>query len=81
MPVVFIEGPPGIPLDARKRMVAKIHAAVEDAYAMGDTLIFLREYSRENVAINGVLHAATRPGATTPKKIRSTRGNASAVFP
>jgi len=31
----------------------KITEAIEDAYHIGDTLIFLREYPVENVAMDG----------------------------
>jgi len=44
MPVVFIEAPPGIRTDAKKKMVERITSAIDDAYHIGDTLIFLREY-------------------------------------
>jgi phenylpyruvate tautomerase PptA (4-oxalocrotonate tautomerase family) len=44
MPVLFIEAPPGIRPEAKKKLVEKITAAVDEAYHIGDTLIFLREY-------------------------------------
>ena len=47
MPVVFIEAPPGIKPEAKKQMVQKITAAIDDAYHIGDTLIFLRESLRK----------------------------------
>jgi phenylpyruvate tautomerase PptA (4-oxalocrotonate tautomerase family) len=57
MPVVFIEAPPGIRTDAKKKMVEKITAAIDEAYHIGDTLIFLREYPPENVAMEGHLQS------------------------
>ena len=39
MPVVFIEAPPGIRTDAKKRMVQKINTAIEEVYPIGETLI------------------------------------------
>lgn len=57
MPVVFIEAPPGIKPEAKKQMVQKITAAIDDAYHIGDTLIFLREYPAENVAMDGRLQS------------------------
>ena len=57
MPVVFIEAPPGIRTDAKKRMVQKINTAIEEVYPIGETLIFLREYSLDNVALNGGLQS------------------------
>ena len=53
MPVCFIEAPPGIRDEAKKRMVEKITSAIGEAYHIGDTLIFLREYPAENVAQDG----------------------------
>ena len=57
MPVVFIEAPPGIRTDAKKRMVKEITASIEQVYPIGETLIFLREYPLENVALNGGLQS------------------------
>jgi phenylpyruvate tautomerase PptA (4-oxalocrotonate tautomerase family) len=57
MPVCFIEAPPGIRTEAKKRMVEKITSAIDEAYHIGDTLIFLREYPAENVAMDGCLQS------------------------
>jgi len=57
MPVVFIEAPPGIRAEAKKSMLEKITAAIDEAYHIGDTLIFLREYPPENVAMDGRLQS------------------------
>jgi hypothetical protein len=55
MPVLFIEAPQGIRPEAKKNMMERITAAVDDAYHIGDTLIFLREYPAEFVAMDGRL--------------------------
>jgi phenylpyruvate tautomerase PptA (4-oxalocrotonate tautomerase family) len=39
MPVLFIEAPPGIRPEAKKKMVEKLTAAIDEAYHIGDTLI------------------------------------------
>ena len=57
MPVCFIEAPPGIRAEAKKRMMEKITRAIDEAYQIGDTLIFLREYPAENVAMDGRLQS------------------------
>jgi hypothetical protein len=57
MPVCFIEAPPGIRAEAKKRMLEKITNAIDEAYHIGDTLIFLREYPAENVAMDGRLQS------------------------
>ena len=71
MPIVFIEGPPALHAGAKKLMVKKISAAVEEAYAIDETMIFLREYSGENVAINGVLRSESPPASGVTKKRKS----------
>jgi len=57
MPVLFIEAPPGIRPEAKKKMVEKITAAIDEAYHIGETLIFLREYPAENVSMDGHLQS------------------------
>ena len=69
MPVVFIEAPPGIRSEAKKKMVAKITAAIDEAYHIGDTLIFVREYPAENVAIDGCLQSENPKVLEALKKI------------
>jgi phenylpyruvate tautomerase PptA (4-oxalocrotonate tautomerase family) len=68
MPVIFIEAPPGIRPDAKKSMVKKITVAIEEAYSSSETLIFLREYSRENVAVNGSLSSENPKNLETADK-------------
>jgi hypothetical protein len=53
MPVLFIEAPPGIRPEAKRTLMKKLADAIDEAYHIGDTLIFLREYSTENVAMDG----------------------------
>jgi len=69
MPVVFIEAPPGIKPEAKKEMVQKITTAIDDAYHIGDTLIFLREYPAENVAMDGRLQSENPKIMEALKKI------------
>lgn len=69
MPVVFIGAPPGIKPDAKKQMVQKITDAIDDAYHIGDTLIFLREYPAENVAMDGRLQSENPKILEALKKI------------
>ena len=57
MPVLFIEAPPGIRPEKKRVMMQKITEAVDEAYHIGDTLIFLREYPVENVAMDGRIQA------------------------
>ena len=57
MPVLFIEAPPGIRPEAKKKMLQKLTEAIDEACHIGDTLIFLREYPAENVAMDGRLQS------------------------
>jgi len=69
MPVCFIEAPPGIRPEAKKRMLEKITRAIDEAYHIGDTLIFLREYPAENVAMDGRLQSENPKILEALKKI------------
>jgi phenylpyruvate tautomerase PptA (4-oxalocrotonate tautomerase family) len=71
MPVVFIEAPPGIRPEAKQKLVERITTAVDDTYHIGDTLIFLREYPAENVAMDGGLQSDKPKILEALKKIDS----------
>jgi hypothetical protein len=72
MPVVFIEAPPDIRTDAKKRMVQKINTAIEEVYPIGENLIFLREYPLDNVALNGGLQSENPHVLEAVKKTMNT---------
>ena len=69
MPICFIEAPPGIRTEAKKRMMEIITTAIDEAYHIGDTLIFLREYPVENVAMHGRLQSENPKILEALKKI------------
>jgi len=69
MPVLFIEAPPGIRPEKKRAMMQKITEAVDEAYQIGDTLIFLREYPVENVAMDGRIQSETPKILEALKKI------------
>ncbi len=69
MPVLFIEAPPGIRPEKKRVMMQKITEAVEEAYRIGDTLIFLREYPAENVAMDGRIQSENPKILEALKKI------------
>jgi hypothetical protein len=69
MPVLFIEAPPGIRPEKKRVMMQKITEAVEEAYHIGDTLIFLREYPVENVAMDGRIQSENPKILEALKKI------------
>ena len=72
MPVVFIEAPPGIRPEVKKTLMKKVTDAIDEAYDIGDTLIFLREYSAENVAMDGRLQSDNPKILEALKKIAAT---------
>jgi phenylpyruvate tautomerase PptA (4-oxalocrotonate tautomerase family) len=74
MPVVFIEGLPGLQTEAKKRMIAKITAAIDEAYHLGDTLIFVREYPAHQAAWNGQLQSENPKILEALKKVQSRSG-------
>jgi hypothetical protein len=53
MPICFLEAPTGIRADAKKKMMERATAALDDAYHIPDVRIFLREYLPENVSQDG----------------------------
>ncbi len=61
MPMCFIEAPQGVRIDAKRTLVEETAAALEAAYRLNDTRIFLREYPPENVAQDGRLQSGIRP--------------------
>jgi phenylpyruvate tautomerase PptA (4-oxalocrotonate tautomerase family) len=71
MPVLFIEAPPGIRPEAKKKRIEKITDAIDEAYHIGDTLIFLRQYQAENVAMDGRLQSENPKILQALKKIGS----------
>jgi hypothetical protein len=54
--VVTIEAP-RLRKDKKKRMVENIVNAIDEAYAISDTLIFIHEDPQEYVAVNGILQS------------------------
>jgi hypothetical protein len=52
-------------------MLQKLTEAVDEAYHIGDTLIFLREYPAESVAMDGRLQSENPRILEALKRIRS----------
>jgi hypothetical protein len=50
-------------------MMEKITTAIDEAYHIGDTLIFLHEYPAENVAMDGRLQSESPKILEALKKI------------
>jgi hypothetical protein len=71
MPVLFIEAPQGIRPEKKSQLMRKITEAVDEAYHIGDTLIFLREYAAEDVAMDGRLQSENPRVLEALKKIEA----------
>jgi len=54
MPIVYIDAPPGLAQKKKNTMMKSITDAVDKAYHIGDTLVFIREHKVENVSMNGI---------------------------
>lgn len=58
MPIAYIDVPPGIRVDAKKKLVKEVFVALDEAYPVPDTRIFLREWPLEQVSQDGRLDSA-----------------------
>ena len=57
MPVSFLEVPKGIHPDAKKKLVQKMKAALNEVWPIPDVRVFFSEYEAANVAQDGVFEA------------------------
>jgi phenylpyruvate tautomerase PptA (4-oxalocrotonate tautomerase family) len=85
MPMIFVEGPTGLTDDAKKKMVKELMSAADETYHIPDVRFWLREYTQEDYAQDGVLGAPVRPiaileapelGSATAKRTMVERMNA-----
>jgi phenylpyruvate tautomerase PptA (4-oxalocrotonate tautomerase family) len=77
MPTILIEAPTGIRRDAKKRLVEKTTAALNEAYPIPDVRIFLREYQADNVSQDGRLESELVRRRHSEGAIPNARRNAS----
>src|SRR5919199_925512 len=71
-PVLLIHAPEGVDVDAKRRMLKNINAAVADAYHLPDFMIFIHEYPLHLVAHEGHLHADNQQRVEDQKKVYNT---------
>lgn len=57
MPVSYLDVPPGGARDVKQELVREVYAALDDAYRVPDTRIFIREWSPGAVSQDGHLDA------------------------
>jgi phenylpyruvate tautomerase PptA (4-oxalocrotonate tautomerase family) len=55
MPIAYLDVPPGLPVDLKRTLVKEIFTALDEAYRVPDTRIFIREWPLENVSQDGRL--------------------------
>ena len=69
-PVFLIHAPQGISVEAKRKMMKGINAAVAEAYNdLPDFMIFMQEYPLELVAHNGNLHSDNLKRVDEQKKV------------
>jgi phenylpyruvate tautomerase PptA (4-oxalocrotonate tautomerase family) len=64
MPVAYIDLPFGLMLDTKKKLVTNVAASIHHAYMIPDTRVFLREWSAEQISVDGQLGVPMRPICT-----------------
>jgi phenylpyruvate tautomerase PptA (4-oxalocrotonate tautomerase family) len=57
MPISYIDVPEGIRSDAKRKLVKAVYTALDEAYRIPDTRIFLREWPADSVSQDGRLDA------------------------
>jgi hypothetical protein len=61
MPVAYIDIPVGLSIDRKRRLVQEVSLSVHAAYPIPDTRVFLREWSAEQISVDGALGSGMRP--------------------
>ena len=61
MPVTYIDLPSGLKADTKKKLVKDVADSIHHAYMIPDTRVFLREWSAEQISVDGPLGAPMRP--------------------
>jgi phenylpyruvate tautomerase PptA (4-oxalocrotonate tautomerase family) len=61
MPVAYIDVPSGLTSSAKAQLVKEVAESIHHAYPIPDTRVFLREWTAEQMSIDGALGAAFRP--------------------
>jgi phenylpyruvate tautomerase PptA (4-oxalocrotonate tautomerase family) len=61
MPVAFLDIQSGLPTTAKQALVKEVSASIHEAYPIPDTRVYLREWSPEQVSLDGQLGRQVRP--------------------
>jgi phenylpyruvate tautomerase PptA (4-oxalocrotonate tautomerase family) len=70
-PVFMMHVPQGITINAKRKMMTGINAAVAAAYQLPKFMIFMHEYPLELVSLDGALHADNQARVDAQKKAYS----------
>ncbi len=70
-PVFMMHVPQGVGLDAKRKMVKKINAAVSEAYQLPKFMIFMQEYPLDLVSLDGRLHSDNMERVEAQRKVYS----------
>jgi phenylpyruvate tautomerase PptA (4-oxalocrotonate tautomerase family) len=61
MPCAYIDLPPGLRVDIKKKLVKEVAESIHHAYMIPDTRVFLREWPAEQTSVDGELARPMRP--------------------
>lgn len=68
-PVFMIHVPQGVSLDAKRKMMKGINAAVADEYPLPKFMVFMHEYPLDLVALDGNLHSDNKARVEAQAKV------------
>jgi hypothetical protein len=71
-PVFMMHVPQGVNIEAKRKMLKRIDAAVAEAYRLPKFMIFMHEYPLDLVALDGRLHSDNKARVETQKTIYSS---------
>jgi phenylpyruvate tautomerase PptA (4-oxalocrotonate tautomerase family) len=61
MPVAYIDLPPGLAVNAKKKLIKEVTESLHRAYVIPDNRVFLREWLSEQIGVDGEHGHAMRP--------------------
>ena len=61
MPVAYLDLPSGLAADIKKKLASKVGELVHQAYMIPDNRVFLREWTAEQISVDGEADRPMRP--------------------
>jgi len=68
-PVIMMHVPQDVNIDAKRKMLKGINAAVAEAYHLPKFIIFIHEYPLDMVSLDGRLHSDNQARVEAQKKV------------